>query len=66
MKHYSKEELELYRNGEMSVLGKINCAAHLKECSSCARLLAELDADDEFVNELRDSIKHYETAAESK
>ncbi|MGI6355779.1 MAG: hypothetical protein ACOX6W_11900 [Lentisphaeria bacterium] len=27
MKHYTKEELELYRHGQMSVLGKINCAS---------------------------------------
>lgn len=32
MKHYTKEELELYRHGQMSVLGRIACSSHLKEC----------------------------------
>ena len=45
MKHYTKEELELYRNGKMSVLGKILCSVHLKKCKKCADLLAELTED---------------------
>ena len=54
MKHYTKEELELYRNGKMSVLGKILCSVHLKKCKKCADLLAELTEDDliEAENEL--------------
>ena len=63
MKHYTKEELEQYRNGEMTVFGKMKCAAHLKECDSCATLLAELDDDTAFVGKLRDSLKRYEEAA---
>ena len=32
MKHYTKEDLELYRHHQLSILGRIACAAHLKEC----------------------------------
>ena len=60
MKHYTKEELELYRNKEMSVLGRISCSAHLKECSSCARLFKELETEDAFVTELRDSLQLFD------
>ena len=57
MKHYEKNELELYRHNKMSFFGKIACAAHLRECPACARLLDELKADDELICELRGSIE---------
>ena len=63
MKHYTKEELELYRHHEMSVLRRVACSAHLKECTACANLLKELDTDDEFVMELRDSIRIFDEVA---
>ena len=58
-KHYSKEELELYRHGQMSVLGRIACSAHLEQCSACTKLLEELEEEDLFVNELRASVQIY-------
>ena len=60
MKHYSKEELELYRNHQMSVLKRIVCAGHLNECRICSRRLKELEADDLFLNELRSSIRIFQ------
>ena len=39
MAHYSREDLELYRSKQMSVLKRIACTSHLKECAECARLL---------------------------
>ena len=63
MKHYTKEELELYRHGLMSVLGKNNCAAHLRECEECGKLLDELKSEDDFVEELRSSLQIYESVA---
>ena len=66
MKHYTKEELESYRQHGMSVLGHLACAAHLKECTECTDLLKELEADDAFVLELRDSLRIYEEAAKTK
>jgi len=65
MKHYTKEELECYRHHEMSVLGRINCAAHLNACDECTKLLLELEEDDTFVSELRDSIKTIKDASEN-
>ena len=59
MSHYTKEELELFRHDQMSVLGRISCAAHLKNCPECAKLLAELDDEDRFVDDLRNSVKLY-------
>lgn len=59
MKHYTREELELYRNGKMSVLGRITCASHLKECEKCAGLLKELKEDDKLLACLRDSLQIY-------
>ena len=64
MRHYTKEELELYRNGKMSVLGKIACSTHLKGCKECASLLDELKEDDRFVAELCSSLQAYQAVAE--
>ena len=60
MKHFSKEELELYRNHQMSVLKRIVCAGLLYECRICAGRLKELDADDHFLDELRSSIRIFQ------
>ena len=59
MTHYAREELELYRNRQMSLLKRIACAAHLKECPKCARLLRELDEDDRLIAEIRSSVELY-------
>ena len=61
MKHYSKEELELFRNGYMSVLSRIGCSAHLKNCPECAGLLDELKKEDQFLAELRTSVQFYQS-----
>ena len=66
MKHYTKEELDLYRHGKMSVLGKITCAAHLKNCPECATLLQELEEDDKLIAHLRTSIQIYNDLSESR
>ena len=63
-KHYTKEELELYRNDGMSLFGRIQCAAHLRECQECRTLLDELENDDAFVDELRESIRIYNEIAD--
>ena len=59
MKHYPKEELDLYRHGKMSVLSRINCTSHLKECQECAKLLEELKEDAQLLEHLRSSIQIY-------
>ena len=67
MEHYTKEELDQYRNGGMSVLRKIHCTAHLKTCAKCAALLKELEADDQLLRDLRGSVELYQQlAAEPK
>ena len=63
MEHYTKEELDQYRNGGMSVLGKIRCSAHLKSCPECAKLLEELNADDQLLRDLRGSVEIYQQLA---
>ena len=62
MKHYTKEELELYRNGKMSVIGRITCASHLRECKDCSKLWEELKEDDNLVTRLRISLQTYAEA----
>ena len=63
MEHYTKEELDQYRNGGMSVLGKIRCSAHLKNCPGCAKLLEELNSDDQLLRDLRGSVELYQQLA---
>ena len=60
MEHYTKEDLDLYRNGGMSVLRKISCTAHLKNCEKCAKLLKELEEDDQLLRDLRVSVRIYD------
>lgn len=66
MKHYTKEELELYRNGQMSVLGKISCLSHLKNCKICAEQLDELEQEDRLIHDLRNSVQIYREISEIK
>ena len=63
MEHYTKEELDQYRNGGMSVLGKIRCSAHLKSCPECSKLLDELNSDDQLLRDLRGSVELYQQLA---
>ena len=63
MAHYTTEELDQYRNGGMSVLGKIRCSAHLKSCPECAKLLEELNEDDQLLRDLRGSVELYQQLA---
>lgn len=65
-KHYTKEDLELFRNHQMSVLGRLTCQAHLKECPECAALLKELSEDDDFIRQLRASARIYEAILNSE
>ena len=60
MSHYTKEELDLFRNGKMSVLRKITCSGHLKSCPKCAGLLEELAEDDRFISDLRSSVQMFQ------
>ena len=66
MKHYTKEELDLYRNGKLSILSRISCSAHLKECQECANLLEELKEDDQLLAHLRNSVQIYKDLTEIK
>ena len=66
MTHYTKEDLELFRNGQMSVLGKIGCAAHLKSCKECADLLKELESEDRLIHDLRNSLQIYKEITEKQ
>ena len=64
MAHYTKEQLESYRNGESSVLGRITCSIHLKNCEECSKLLAELAEEDELLHELQNSIEVFQKITE--
>ncbi len=65
MRHYTQDELDLFRHKEMSVLGRINCASHLKECKECVKLLEELEENDKLLQEVVDSVQCFQ-AAESQ
>ena len=64
MSHCTREDLELYRNRQLSLLKRIACASHLKECPECARLLRELEADDRLIAEIRSSVELYRNLSE--
>ena len=66
MKHYTREELELFRNGQMSVLGRITCASHLRECAKCMKIMDELKEDDKLIVNLRSSVLLYQGLMQEK
>lgn len=66
MKHYTREELELYRNGQMSVLGRIACTSHLRECSECLKIMEELKEDDKLIANLRSSVQIYQELSQEE
>ena len=57
MCHYKKEDLELFRNGQMSLIGRIIFKNHLRDCPECTRSLEELKDDDEMIAQIRGSIQ---------
>ena len=61
MKHYTKKELELYYNGQMSILSRISCRNHLKSCETCQKLEQKINDDKQLIADLRSSIKLFES-----
>lgn len=61
MKHYTQAELDMYRHCDMNLLGRIQCAAHLKDCPECAKKLEELKIDDELIFQLQASVELFQT-----
>ena len=66
MKHYTREELELYRNGQMSVLGRSTCTGHLRECSECMKIMDELKDDDVLIAYLRSSVRQFQELSQEE
>ena len=66
MKHYTREELELYRNGQMSVLGRIACTSHLRECAECLKIMEDLKEDDKLIANLRSSVQIYQELSQEE
>ena len=66
MKHYTLEELELYRNGQMSVLGRIACTSHLRECAECMKIMDELKEDDKLIANLRSSVLQFQKLSQEE
>jgi len=63
MKHYTIEELDRYRNGDMNILVRISCREHLKQCESCRILLETLKKDDLLLDAVRKNIARFSAAS---
>jgi len=55
MKHYTIDELDAYTAGEMNILAKLKCTAHLKNCQECQALLQQSAKNDQLVERLKES-----------
>jgi len=64
MKHYTIEELDRYRNGDMNLLSRISCAGHLKQCETCRNLLETLKKDDLLLEAVRRNLARFHAATE--
>ena len=56
MKHYTKEELEMYRDCALGKWNRMVCAAHLKKCTECRNRYNTLLKDDVFLREVKNSV----------
>lgn len=63
MKHYTTEELDRYRNGDMNMLSRISCAGHLKQCETCRNLLETLKKDDLLLENVRRNIARFNSVS---
>lgn len=62
--HYSKNTWERYHKNLQPVLLKIQCSSHLRSCPECAAILREIENEDRFIQQLRDSVQSYQSAAD--
>jgi predicted anti-sigma-YlaC factor YlaD len=63
MKHYTLEELDQNRHGNMGPLATLRCRIHLRRCEACRKLLGQLAEDDSFllgVRKATDTLAPYE------
>jgi len=66
MRHYTTEELDRYRNGDMNMLSRISCAGHLKQCGVCRNLLDALKQDDLLLDAVRKNLVRFSAASEEQ
>ena len=64
MRHYTTEELDRYRNGDMNILIRISCAGHLKQCDSCRNLLETLKQDDQLLETVRRNLARFKAVSD--
>ena len=50
----------------LSLLSRICCSGHLKNCPDCAGLMEELAEDDKFVADLRSSVQTFQELSETE
>lgn len=63
MKHYTIEELDRYRHGDMNTLIRISCASHLKRCEVCRNLLETLTQDDILLEIVRKNLARFQVVS---
>lgn len=53
--HYAIHELDQYRSRTMNLFRRLACRCHLLHCQKCRAQLRQLEQDDLFLAELRQS-----------
>lgn len=56
MHHYSENELEQFRAGDMNFFHNLLCKLHLWHCAECSKKLETLDEDELILTDLRKSM----------
>lgn len=65
MKHYLIEDLEQYRNHEMSLLKRALCRFHVSHCFECSSLIKELEEQDQLTEQIQQALNDLERADKS-
>jgi hypothetical protein len=66
MKHYTQEQLDQYKHGDMSIIGKLTCKMHLCFCQKCSDQLRTISEDDSFMSELKNAVKTFDVPPDEK
>ena len=66
MKHYTSEQLDQFKHGDMTLVQRFVCRIHLHICSDCRKQLNSIADDDSFVSELKNAVKQFDVPPDEK
>lgn len=60
MKHYTQEQLDQYKHGDMNIANRLVCKLHLQFCLKCRNQYNDLSQDDTFIANLKKAVSTFD------